>query len=329
MKSKPVIGITMGDPAGIGAEIIVKALHKSSIRDLASYVVVGSMKAMGDAMRICGMDMDIQVVHLGCPDDFQYGKVDARCGDYAFRYIVKGIELAQAGIVDAVVTAPIHKESLHVSGHNYDGHTEIFAEYTKTSDFAMMLACGSFRVIHVSTHCSLIEACSRVTKERVYKTIQLADLGVKQLGVEAPRIAVAGLNPHSGENGLFGDEEIREIMPAIADTKAQGLDVSGPYPPDTVFTKALGGLYDVVVAMYHDQGHIPLKQAGFVIDADSGAYGDMRGINTTIGLPIIRVSVDHGVAFGKAGKGTASSASMEDAIQAAAAMVAYKRGEQA
>lgn len=212
-----------------------------------------------------------------------------------------------------------------MAGIHYDGHTEIFAKYTNTEKFAMLLAGGGLHVIHVSAHCSLREACERVKKERVYEVIQLARRGMQELGYERPRIAVAGLNPHSSENGLFGDEEEKEIIPAIQKAREEGLEVYGPEPPDTVFVKCRAGQYDIVVAMYHDQGHIPLKLGGFQYDMEKNRYESVSGINCTIGLPIVRASVDHGTAFGKAGEGRANEESMMDAIFAGVKM-AENRG---
>ena len=229
------------------------------------------------------------------------------------------------GKVQAVVTAPINKESLNMAGHAYSGHTEIFAEYTETKDFAMLLASKTLHVIHVSTHCSLREACDRVKKERVLKVITLAQEGMRQLGYENPKIVVAGLNPHCSENGLFGTEEKKEILPAIEEARKMGMDVYGPEPPDTVFVKCQAGQYDIVVAMYHDQGHIPLKLSGFQYDLVENKYKSVSGINCTIGLPIVRTSVDHGTAFGKAGEGRANEESMLDAIFAGVEM-AKNRG---
>ena len=222
--------------------------------------------------------------------------------------------------VQAVVTAPINKKSLNMAGYHYSGHTEIFAEYTGTKDFAMLLASKSLRVIHVSTHCSLREACDRVKKDRILKVIRLAHEGMQQLGCLHPRIGVAGLNPHCSENGLFGTEEECEILPAIEEAKKEGLHVAGPESPDTVFVKCQAGQYDIVVAMYHDQGHIPLKLSGFKYNLQKDRYESVSGINCTIGLPIVRTSVDHGTAFGKAGEGRANEESMVDAVFAGVMM---------
>ncbi len=236
--------------------------------------------------------------------------MDGRAGKAAFEFVAKGVELAMGGEIAAIATAPLNKEAMNAGGYHYPGHTEILADLSKTKDYAMMLTGGPLRVIHVTTHVSLRKACDLVKKERVLRVIELADHAAKQLGFEKPRVAVAGLNPHSGEGGLFGDEEIKEIIPAVEEAKRRGYDVTGPVPPDTVFYRAaLKNHFDIVVVMYHDQGHIPLKVLGFE-----------EGINVTVGLPFIRTSVDHGTVFGKAGKGTADSRSMSAAIYLAAKM---------
>jgi 4-hydroxythreonine-4-phosphate dehydrogenase len=230
-----------------------------------------------------------------------------------------------AGKIDATVTGPINKEAINKAGFHYAGHTEIYADLTNTRDYAMLLAHENFRVIHVSTHVSLREACDRVKKARVYRVIRLGEDAVKKLGIDHPRIAVAGLNPHAGENGMFGREEIEEIEPAIMQARSEGLNVEGPIPPDTVFSKMQGGQYDLVVAMYHDEGHIPTKVIGFQYDERTKTWGSMSGINITCGLPIIRVSVDHGTAFGKAGEGRANPESMIEAIRIAARLASHRQ----
>ena len=224
-----------------------------------------------------------------------------------------------------MVTAPINKEALHLAGHLYSGHTEIFADYTHTPHYAMLLMSGKLRVIHCTTHVSMRKACDLITKERVGEVIGLADQAMKMMGLPHYTIGVAGLNAHCSENGLFGTEEAEAISPAIREAQAKGIHVEGPVPPDTVFVKALAGQYDVVVAMYHDQGHIPLKVVGFQLDAATGRFTSLSGINTTIGLPILRTSVDHGTAFDKAGQNLANEASMMEAIQLAAQMAPYYR----
>lgn len=331
---KRYIGITMGDPAGIGAEIIVKALEEKMVYDRCIPVVIGDEAAMMDAIRFCDSQLQLHMIqdiaqakgmygYIDCislgylkENGWEYKKPSALCGDASFHYITFAIKMALEKKIDAVITAPINKEAINMAGHHYSGHTEIFAEYTDTKDYAMLLASGNLRVIHVSTHVSLREACDRVKKERVLKVIKLADEGMRLLGYQDPVIGVAGLNPHCSENGLFGWEEEREIIPAIEEAKKQGLNVIGPEPPDTVFVKCAGGKYDIVVAMYHDQGHIPLKLSGFKLDSETNTYSNMSGINCTIGCPVIRASVDHGTAYGKAGEGRANAESMLDAIYA-------------
>lgn len=332
-KKKPILGITMGDPSGIGPEICVKALQKPSVYRACNPLVVGDAGVMQDAVRIVGADMKIHVIEnvedalftFGTMDvidlkdidmsKHEYGKVQAASGNAAFEAIVKVIELAMDKKVDATITGPLNKEALNLAGHHFNGHTEIYAHYTNTNEYSMMLAHKNMRVVHVSTHVSLAEACRRVKRERVLSVIKLADKTCRELGIEHPRVAVAGLNPHAGENGLFGREEIEEIIPAVEDAVKLGIDASGPYPPDSVFSKAHGGGFDIVVAMYHDQGHIPLKMVGFVWNQKLKRWNDVEGVNITLGLPIIRSSVDHGTAFGKAGKGTASEKSMVNAIR--------------
>jgi 4-hydroxythreonine-4-phosphate dehydrogenase len=318
---KPVIGITIGDPSGVGPEISLKALDNKEVLESCAPVLYGDSAVIERAASIVGAKREvlllddpgqakegkINLISLGAPEGpYEFAKVQGECGRAAFAYIKKAIEDAMALKIDAVVTGPINKEALNAGGINYSGHTEIFADLTKTKDYAMLLTGGGIRVIHVSTHVALREACDRATKERVGTVIRLADSSARGLGVKNPRIAAAGLNPHSGEGGLFGREEIEEIIPAIEEARAAGLDVTGPVPPDTVFVKLLNGDFDIVVAMYHDQGHIPLKLTDF-----------MGGVNITVGLPIIRTSVDHGTAYGKAGKGTADESSMVAALRAA------------
>ena len=329
---KPNICITMGDPAGIGAEITVKALGNSSIYDRCRPIVVGDTQALEEAVSFTGSSLKlhkitrpgeaasafgiIDYIDLGllAPRSWEYKQVNPLCGKAAYKYIEKGIGLALAGSVDAVVTGPISKESLHLAGYHFSGHTEIFAELTGTKDYAMFLCSETLRVIHVTTHVSMREACDRITTERVYTVIRLADETMRLLGVERPRIGVAGFNAHSSENGLFGDQEEKAIIPAISEAAKQGFCVDGPVPPDTVFVKAMAGQYDIVVAMYHDQGHIPVKLSGFKLDTATNRYTSVSGVNCTVGLPIIRSSVDHGTAFDRAGEGRANEESMVDAI---------------
>ena len=321
-KTTKTIGITMGDPSGIGPEIILKSFEKSVIRN-NRIVVIGDykiMQAVYDILKIKSFKLhrildvhecifnygllnilDLQLVDM---DDFRPGIVQAMSGNTAFEAIRKAVELAKNKEIDTIVTAPLNKEALHLAGHKYPGHTEILAYLTDTRDYAMFLYDKKLSVIHVSTHISLLEAITGLRRERIEKVIELADGIMKRLAIDEPRIAVAGINPHSGENGLFGNEEKNEIIPAINKMKEKGFNVDGPCPPDTVFLEAVKGKYDVVVAMYHDQGHIPLKLLGF-----------NSGVNVTVGLPFVRTSVDHGTAFEIAWQGKANENSMVEAIK--------------
>jgi 4-hydroxythreonine-4-phosphate dehydrogenase len=332
-EQKPILGITMGDPAGIGPEITAKALAKKEISEICRPLVVGDAGVMKQAAKIVGANLEINaisavekarfdygvmnVIDLNNVDlaKLEYGKVSAMAGKAAFEAIKKVIELAMAKKIDATITGPINKESINLAGYHYSGHTEIYAHFTDTKDYAMMLVDENLRVVHVSTHVSLRKACDLVKKDRILKVIRLADEACKKIGIAKPRIAVAGLNPHSSENGLFGCEEEQEIIPAITAAKNEGINADGPIAPDTVFSKARGGQYDIVVVMYHDQGHIPLKVVGFSWNAEKKKMETISGVNITLGLPIIRSSVDHGTAFGKAGKGTANEQSLIHAIE--------------
>ena len=339
---RPLIGISVGDPAGIGPEITAKALALPEIYKLCKPLVVAGAEMMKEAVRFSGLDLKIHTISSPKEGIFQSGTLDvldmknidvksirhkvisAEYGRASFEFVKKVIELAMAKEIDATVTGPINKEAINRAGFHYSGHTEIYANLTHTKDYAMLLVHNQFRVIHVSTHISLREACDRVKKERVYKVILMGYDIVRRLGVEDPKIAVAGLNPHAGESGMFGREEIEEIEPAIKQAQKEGLNVEGPIPPDTVFSKMQGGQYDLVVVMYHDQGHIPTKLIGFQYDDKTKTWGSMSGVNITCGLPIIRVSVDHGTAFGKAGEGRANPESMIQAIKIAAQLATNK-----
>ncbi len=330
---RPIVAITEGDPAGIGPEIIVKALADSSVYGRCRPLVVGDARHLEGVLGIVGHPElrvrrvgspaeaifepgTIDVLHLDLidPGRLVWGQLSAECGDDAFRCVERAIRLALDGEVDATCTAPLNKEALHLGGHQFDGHTEIYARLTGSSRYSMMLASGDLRVVHVSTHCSLREACDRVRRDRVLEVIEIAHEAMVDLGIEAPRVGVCGLNPHAGENGLFGREELDEIIPAIESAQAEGIRAIGPLPPDTAFSQAIGGWYDIVVCMYHDQGHIPVKVTGFVYDRQARAWGRVAGVNVTLGLPIIRTSVDHGTAFEIAGTGAASGDSMVNAI---------------
>ncbi len=348
-KTRPIIGITMGDPAGIGPEITVKALMHRGVYERCRPLVVGDLAVLQEAAALvagasCRMaatgqenmgtmgkpvfhEADapgqglytygtIDVLDLKLVDQtrLELGKVSAMGGNAAFGYVRKVIELAMGGELDATVTNPLNKEALNLAGHHFAGHTEIYAHYTGTRNYTMLLAHQNLRVVHVSTHVSLREACDRVKKKRILEVIRIADQACRDMGILRPRIGVAGLNPHCGENGLFGREELEEIGPAVREAVCEGLCVEGPIPPDSIFSKARGGMYDIVVAMYHDQGHIPLKVVGFVYNQEQGQWEAVEGVNITLGLPIIRTSVDHGTAYDQAGKGSASELSLLNAM---------------
>lgn len=322
---RPILAITMGDPAGIGPEVILKALQHVEVYERARPLVIGDRRTLERAAAWVGAESLAYDV-VGQPGDGQYrpgvvtmldlqqapadgyamGQVTADAGRAAVECVFLACDLATAGTVDAVVTAPLNKAAMHLAGHTFPGHTELLAERTGADRVSMLLVGPNLRVVHVSTHVALTEAIRRVTTRRVEEVIDIANESCLALGIDRPRIAVAGLNPHASEGGLFGDQEAREIVPAIEGARARGLDVSDPQPPDTVFLRASKGEWDIVVAMYHDQGHIPMKLLAF----DSG-------VNVSIGLPILRTSVDHGTAFDIAGTGMASEQSMLAAIDVA------------
>ncbi len=328
----------MGDPAGIGPEIVVRALSRPETYEKCRPLVTGDAAVIARAVEVLGLPLavhpiervgdarfacgTIDVYDLKCidPATFAFGQVSAQCGHAAFVSIRKAIDLAMADEVDGTVTAPLNKEALNLAGHHYDGHTEIYATFTGTKKYAMLLADEFLRVIHVSTHVPLRKACDLVKKARIIEVTELIDDACRQFGVARPRIGIAGLNPHSSDNGLFGDEEALEIIPAVEELRARGFDVTGPVPPDTLFAKAKCGQFDGCVAMYHDQGHIPFKVVGFNWNQESGRMDSVKGVNITLGLPIIRVSVDHGTAFDVAGKGIASEDAMLLSIDYAARM---------
>ncbi|MBR3334379.1 MAG: 4-hydroxythreonine-4-phosphate dehydrogenase PdxA [Clostridia bacterium] len=334
----------MGDPASIGPEITVKALSNPEIHERCRPLVVGDACMMEKAKHLVGHDeivihpvkdvkealftpgtIDVYDMHLVNAETLPIGKVSVEAGEAAFQYVKKVIGLANAGEVDGTVTNALNKEAINLAGHHFSGHTEIYAHYTGTKKYTMMLAHHQLRVVHVSTHVSLREACDRVKKDRVLEVIRIAHQACLDLGIEKPAIGVAGLNPHSGENGLFGREEIDEIIPAIEEAKALGINADGPVPPDTVFSKARGGWYDIVVAMYHDQGHIPLKVVGFVYNHEAQKWDAVEGVNITLGLPIVRASVDHGTAFDQAGKGVANELSLINAIDYAVVLSGHRK----
>ncbi len=343
MRALPVLAITMGDPASIGPEIGVKALLQENIHAICRPLLVGDAIVFQQIIDKLQLNAKVNAVHkvadakfeIGTIDVFdlnitdisklEFGKIDAMCGEASFQAVKKAIELAMAGEVDGTVTGPINKKSINDAGHHYAGHTEIYAHYTGTKKYAMLLVEDHINVIHVSTHVSLRQACDLVKKERIIQVIELIVDGLKRLGKTNLKIGVAGLNPHSGDNGLFGTEDIEEIMPAVEDAKKLGYDVEGPVPPDTLFAKAATGAYGGVVAMYHDQGHIPFKLAGFKWNAEKQQMDSVKGVNITLGLPIIRTSVDHGTAFEIAGKGIASADAMVLAIESAVQLAKHKK----
>jgi 4-hydroxythreonine-4-phosphate dehydrogenase len=325
--SSQTIAITMGDPAGIGPEIIAKLAQQ---RPATAFLVVGDVGVMaraverfadGIGVRPAAGAQDVErgalsVIQVGPPlaDDVVPGRVDVRAGAAAYAYVQRAIDLALTGGIGGVVTAPICKEAMALAGIGYPGHTEILADRCGVADFAMMLANDELRVLLVSIHVSLAQAIAAVTPVAELRAIRLADQACRAFGVRHPRVAVAGLNPHAGEAGLFGREEIEVIAPAIDAARAEGLDASGPWPGDTVFMRARQGEFDVVVAQYHDQGLIPVKYLG--VD---------KGVNITVGLPFVRTSVDHGVAFDIAGTGRADASSLASAYDQALAMMTGNR----
>jgi len=327
---KPILAITMGDPAGIGPEIIVKALELPKIWRACRPLIIGSRPVLEQTIQSLKTSLLIASVEgheeSSAKHAFRRGRlplfdpisqpvrsikpghVSAKGGEMAVTCIQSAVRLAQAGCVAGIVTAPINKEAMHLAGHVYPGHTEMLADLTKTKESGMMIMGGPLKIVFTTTHLPLRDVAKTLTVPKILKAIRLAHFGLKQLfGVKKPRIAVAGFNPHAGENGLFGDEETRLILPAIKQAKAQGITCSGPHPADTMFAKALAGAFDGIVALYHDQGLIPLKTV---------AFGHC--VNITVGLPILRTSVDHGTAFDIAGKGIADPTSLVDAIEMAA-----------
>jgi len=317
------LAITMGDPCGIGPEII--AMLFADAQAIPPTLVIGDAGQIQRAIRLLNLPFTTRAIatpeeaHFdtgtinviavsNLPTDIPYGQLDARAGQAAYDYIRAGIDLAKEKRIRAIVTAPINKEAMRMAGIHYPGHTEILADFSGTENFAMMLMNDELRVILVTIHVSLREAIDLVTIETELTTIRLAHRAARQLGIAKPRVAVAGLNPHAGEHGLFGTEDEAVLVPAIAQARAEGIDASGPWPGDTIFMHARNGKYDIVVAQYHDQGLIPVKYLG--VD---------NGVNVTVGLPFVRTSVDHGTAFDIAGTGKASPASLRVALEHAVA----------
>lgn len=332
MGEHPPLGITMGDPAGIGPEIVARLFADGAE---VPCIVYGAAAAIRRAAGVIGKSLDVRTIPepeaarpapgvievVACADvpyDLPYGRIDARAGAAAHACIVRAADDAMAGRVGAVVTAPIHKEALYAAGVKFPGHTELLADRAGATEFAMMMANDELRVVLVSIHLSLAEAVRAVTPDAERRAIRLADEAGRAFGFARPRVAVAGLNPHAGEGGNFGREDIDIIAPAIAEARAAGIDASGPHPGDTVFMRARAGDFDVVVAQYHDQGLIPVKYLGVE-----------QGVNITLGLPFVRTSVDHGTAFDIAGTGRASAASLHAAVRQAARLARHHRGRQA
>jgi len=326
--TRPIIGITMGDPAGIGPEVIVKAY--AELLNAGRPIVVGDGDVLEAAVAVCGSHLSVDrvetvanarfhpdvipVLDLDNVGALTRGEVRREYGAASLEYIERAIELAQTGAIDGITTAPINKQATKLAGSTYAGHTGLLADRTDTDEYAMMLIESELRVTHVSTHVPLAEACERVTTANVYSTIRLTADALSDLGIARPTVGVAGLNPHASDGGLLGDTEAAEIEPAVRRARGDGIDVIGPESPDTVYVRAAQGEFDCVVSMYHDQGHIPIKMLGF----SSGQA--VSGVNVTIGLPIVRTSVDHGTAFDIAGEGIASEQSLLDAFEVAASM---------
>lgn len=327
MPDLPIVAITLGDPAGTGPELVLKALAQPDVRALARMIVVGDAATLDRAQSYVGAKLrlnavrDVSAAHFanGTLDvldlknvdlaQLQMGKALPMAGHAAYEYVKTAAELALAGKAGAIVTSAINKAALNAAGHHFDGHTGLLAEICQAPGATMMLVADKLRVSHVSTHVSLRQAIDRVRPERIMKVLQLTHDAVRRLGIEKPRIAVAGLNPHAGEGGLFGDDEEKYINPAILQARMAGLDATGPHPGDTVFFRTAQGEFDAAVAMYHDQGHVAAKMLGI-----------WRGVNVTLGLPIIRTSVEHGTDFANAGTGRGDPRSLVEALKLAAAM---------
>ncbi|MBR1199611.1 4-hydroxythreonine-4-phosphate dehydrogenase PdxA [Bradyrhizobium sp. AUGA SZCCT0240] len=323
--SRPTIAITMGDPAGIGPEVIMKALAQEAARAICNPLVIGDANRLRKAGRLVGASVavdalgdakqaDFAASAVQCldlklvPDDLPFGQVSAAAGEVAYRCIEKAVEVVQAGDAQAICTAPLSKEALHAAGHKFPGHTELLAHLTGTPEVSMMLVSSKLRVIHVTTHIGLLDAIEKIEPGLVERVISRGHGVLVRAGIANPRIGVCAINPHAGENGLFGrGEEAAKIAPAIDACQRRGWDVRGPLPADTLFFLAGRGDYDMVVAMYHDQGHGPIKVLGLE-----------AGVNITVGLPVIRTSVDHGTAFDIAGKGIADERSLIEALRQAA-----------
>jgi len=319
----PLVGVTMGDPCGIGPEIVVKALTTPELeRHGCRFAVLGCPAVIAEMVERLGISENLTVIPTATmgPVGDRFGKVLVEAGRAALQTIEAAADQVCTGRLAAVATAPVSKESLHLAGCTVPGHAELFARRAGVERVATMLMHGDFRVVHLSTHVSLRRACDLVRRERIVAMTDLTVEALRAMGIERPRIAVAALNPHGGDGGLFGTEELEQIAPAVADLQARGVDAAGPIPADIVFSQARGGLWDAVLAMYHDQGHIPIKTASFVYDRRLGRWTATGGVTLTLGLPFARTSVDHGTAFDVAGRGVAEPSAMVGAIELAALM---------
>ena len=328
------LALTMGDPAGVGPEIIAKAVHQ--LRDEVAQLrltlrVLGSKAALDSAVRQLGLDAAeigaaIEMIDVGpVAEPIVVGQIGAAGGHWSYKAVERAAQLCQSGEADAIVTAPLCKEALHLAGYPFEGHTEMLAHLSGMRDGVMMLAHGNMRVSHVTTHCAIAEVPGRVTPVRLRRVLDVTLAALRALGIKQPKVAVCGLNPHAGEGGILGKEDEQVIAPVIKEYAAAGEAVSGPWPGDTVFIKLRAAQFDAVVAMYHDQGHIPVKLLGFHIDPATGVWQAVSGVNITLGLPILRTSVDHGTAFDIAGTGRASAESMVDAIEYARRLIEGQR----
>ena len=326
------LAMTMGDPAGIGPEIIAKAAYQMRAEVAAGrleFIVLGSATALEKACIQVGIARDLlplTMVDVGPVDgEIVTGTISAVGGEWAYRAVKRAAELVQADQADAIVTAPLSKEALHMAGHHFEGHTELLAHLTGMRDAVMMLAHGPMRVSHVTTHCAIADVPKRLTPLRLRRVFDVTLDALECLGFEKPRLAIAALNPHAGEGGILGKEDDEVIAPIIKEYVAKGYDVTGPVPGDTVFIKLRAQQFDAVVAMFHDQGHIPVKLLGFNVNEETGVWQAISGVNVTLGLPILRTSVDHGTAFDIAGKGVANADSLIDAVEYAVKLLEGRR----
>src|SRR5688572_20367901 len=312
--ARPLLAITMGDPAGVGPEVTVKALLDGELTKICRPLVIGDARVLGQAAEAVGASLEkIDVMDLGNvdPSDWAWGKLSAGSGKAALEYVYRAMELADSGEAAGIVTAPINKEACALAGSKELGHMELFARVYGAKNQATMLVSGKLRCVHLSTHYSLREALDRITRERILQRLVTTHEDFRRWGMAQPKIAVSAINPHGGEHGLMGSEEQEQMAPAVADAQAVGIDARGPYPADSVFVRAMRGEFDAVIAMFHDQGHIPVKVHGFE-----------QSVSVALGLPIVRTSVDHGTAFDIAGKGVADALSMRESVRVAAEICA-------